>query len=1160
MSEPAATSLGVRARRSSLSVKLAVFGAAVTAVVVVAAFSALNAEIRSGTRDLFASQLARDQRTLRLLQSRDASQLLTAAALITQTPSFRYDLSIYKAEKNSTGKARIDLVNTLEDELRTRLRSVDADMLLITNDSGRVFAAASRQGSPVARGTNLLASVAVRHVLDPNVPADTGALAVLRTDDGQVEIAAYPLTLDGFTMGALVLGRRLDSVFIATARAASDASVLLTVGGAIVSSSDAAVSSPTVVAQLEHEAGSAQTATVRLGDEEFVVAPLSLGETQDHQQVRLWMLQPLTRRVAALTAPLRRDFLLYGVLAILVAAFGSALVARTVLGPLQRFVRHMRSGAASEQNEGRFHADDEAREVRTLNESFNQLMDSIGAKRRQLEERTGELASANIVLTDEIAERIRIEQELRESQAQLRQSQKLEAIGALAGGIAHDFNNLITVISGYTQLALMRSDKTSPEAEDLRQVIDASDRAANLTHQLLAFSRKQVLQPTVLDLGDVVNGIAPMLRRIIGEQIELRIPAGPPLARIRADRGQLEQVLLNLAVNARDAMNGTGHGGVLTIATANVNEPGAPVSTDPDADRADARFVALIVTDTGSGMSDEVKERIFEPFFTTKEVGKGTGLGLSTVYGIVKQSGGTVGVESTLGHGTAFTITLPTVETPSALDVMTPEPEDAPTGTETILIVEDAEDVRILARRTLEERGYKVFVARNAAEALEIAGAGRIDLLLTDIVMPNTSGPELVAQYVAARPAPVVVYMSGYADEALDQFELDPATVFLRKPFTPGALARTIRRALATATVTIVALVAGARNAQAQASVLLQGVADAEFWSTNATSNLLTRNNGRPGAVGRLEMWGAYEPVPGLIVYADGLAEGGPARSATDRYDVTSNQFGIRYTASPALTVDVGRLTPVIGTTASRRLSTRNPLIGLPDDYTLDYPLGAEVYGETTHFDYRAAMVSLPSYHSGYVPEPTARLRPAIGGGYTPFIGARIGASFTTGSYLNHSYTTAQTAGRPWDDYTQRVFALDGSFARGYLETHAEFARGSYEVPGHPGSLTGFSYYGEGKYTLSPRFFIAARAERNKYPFIRLVSSGAWTDQLTDFVDGEVGVGYRLAATTVLKTSWRADRWWPRYGAVGFRGNGGHALAVQLSQAFDVLKLFTPER
>src|SRR5581483_5252061 len=341
------------------------------------------------------------------------------------------------------------------------------------------------------------------------------------------------------------------------------------------------LASSSVASLLERTARDNEVVTTRLAGEDFVVASVRLGEAQTGEVVRLWMLQPLSRRLSVVMRPVRRDFLLYASLAALLAAIGAALVARTVLGPFNRFVQYMRSGAAAEQRQGRFDATREAREVRTLNDSFNQLMDSLSVKRRELEERSAELVAANVVLTDEINERIRVEQALRESEAQLRQSQKLEAIGTLAGGIAHDFNNLITVISGYTQLALMNADKTSAAADDLRQVIDASDRAANLTHQLLAFSRKQVLQPTVLDLANVVNGIAPMLRRIIGEHIELRIETDGDLARVRADRGQLEQVLLNLAVNARDAMSS---GGKLTISTRNV---GGAAS---DGERADARF------------------------------------------------------------------------------------------------------------------------------------------------------------------------------------------------------------------------------------------------------------------------------------------------------------------------------------------------------------------------------------------------------------------------------------------------------------------------------------------------------------------------------------------------------------------------------------------
>ena len=775
-------SLARRARRSSLGLKLAALGAAAMAGVVAVTFWALGVEIRANTLESFAREMQRNQRVLQELQQANARELLFATSLISQSPAFQYSLQTYQAEVNAGGRPDARLVGEIEDQLRRLVHSVNGDLLVVTDDSGRVFASVGEHGAAVPRGFALRDLQALRHALDPNAPADSGGLAVLRTGAGHFQVAVYPLVQDGFTLGALVLGQRLDAAFVEKAHATSDASIVLMAGSSIIGASDSTLAQPATGAVLATRALNDEH-TVRLGDEDYVVAAVVLGETQDLAPVRLWMVQSLTRRVNALTRPLREKFLIYGLVAVLVAAIGAALVARTVLGPFQRFVRYMRSSAVTEQREHPFDADAEALEVRTLNDSFDHLMDSLGAKRRDLEARTAQLTAANVVLTDEINERIRVEQALRESEAQLRQSQKLEAIGTLAGGIAHDFNNLITVISGYTQLALMRAERDSPAAEDLKQVVEASDRAATLTHQLLAFSRKQVLQPTVLDLDNVVRGIAPMLRRIIGEHIELVIDSNGPLARVRADKGQLEQVLLNLAVNARDAM--ASGGGTVTIATSNL------------ASRTeDTAGVLLTVTDTGTGMPADVRDRVFEPFFTTKEPGKGTGLGLSTVYGIVKQSGGSIAVESEMGVGTSFQITLPAVDMRSAVDGVAPPDDDVSTGTETVLIVEDADDVRILARRTLEARGYRVLTARGAEEALEISQALPIDVLLTDIVMPRISGPQLVAEYLATRPAPIVIYMSGYADDALTHYELDPGTVFLRKPFTPAVLARTLRRAI----------------------------------------------------------------------------------------------------------------------------------------------------------------------------------------------------------------------------------------------------------------------------------------------------------------------------------------------------------------------------
>jgi signal transduction histidine kinase/ActR/RegA family two-component response regulator len=768
-------------RRRTLSVKLAALGATVTAAIVVAAFWGLGVQTRKNARTVFAERLSRTQRTLTGLQARTRDELLFTAALLTEGPAFQYSLKQFQVEANRGATPDPAYVLEIQRHLDQLGDRAHADLLVLTDNAGRVFASANRGSATVRRSTDLSRLAAVHHALDPMAPADP-EFGVLRVDSAYFQVAVQPVIQDGTTLGALLLGERLDDRFVAGARAATDADVVLTAGHRVVATSDGSAELRGLAARLATDSIRSDGSTVEAEGEEFVVAPMVLGDTQDGDAVRFWIVQPLSREIAQLMHPLERQFLLFGLVAVLLAGGGATLVARSVLRPFTRFVAHMRSGAEAEERQGRFDAADEAAEVRTLDASFNQLMDSLAGKRRALEQRTAELLAANVVLTDEINERIRVEAALRESEAQLRQSQKLEAIGTLAGGIAHDFNNLITVISGYTQLALMRTDAASPAAEDLRQVMEASERAATLTHQLLAFSRKQVLQPTVLDAGEVVNGIAPMLRRIIGEHIELELDIAPDLARIRADKGQLEQVLLNLTVNARDAMP---DGGRITIATRNIGDTG----------RGDARGVELAVRDTGIGMSDEVQERIFEPFFTTKEAGKGTGLGLSMVYGIVNQSGGAIALESAPGAGTTFTIRMPATESLGSSDDVEGGTEDVG-GNETILIVEDADDVRTLARRALEERGYVVRVARNAAEALEIAASAPVDLLLTDIIMPETSGPQLVARYTELHPGAAVAFMSGYADDALARYELDSRVAFLRKPFTPAALARMVREAL----------------------------------------------------------------------------------------------------------------------------------------------------------------------------------------------------------------------------------------------------------------------------------------------------------------------------------------------------------------------------
>jgi two-component system cell cycle sensor histidine kinase/response regulator CckA len=381
----------------------------------------------------------------------------------------------------------------------------------------------------------------------------------------------------------------------------------------------------------------------------------------------------------------------------------------------------------------------------------------------------------------------------REMEEQLRQAQKMEAVGMLAGGVAHDFNNLLTIINGYTQLILNNLKPGDKNRHSAEQIMKAGERAGALTNQLLAFSRRQVLQLKVIDLNQAVASLGTMLQRLIGEDIDLRLDLRPDLGRVSADTSQLEQVLMNLAVNARDAMP---QGGTLTIETANVqlddSYAGKHLAVKPGA------YVLLAVSDSGSGMDEATRQRLFEPFFTTKAPGKGTGLGLSTVFGIVKQSGGSVEVYSEPGCGSSVKVYFPRVDQPVPVEEEGRK-RQSPRGTETILLVEDDEMVRNLVRETLEREGYKVIGAADPLEAQRIAEGHRskIQLLITDVVMPRLSGKELAKLLVERRPEMKVLYMSGYTDSAIvNSGILQKEVAFLQKPFTPAALTSKVRDVL----------------------------------------------------------------------------------------------------------------------------------------------------------------------------------------------------------------------------------------------------------------------------------------------------------------------------------------------------------------------------
>jgi PAS domain S-box-containing protein len=384
--------------------------------------------------------------------------------------------------------------------------------------------------------------------------------------------------------------------------------------------------------------------------------------------------------------------------------------------------------------------------------------------------------------------------ERRSLEQQVIQAQKMEAVGRLAGGVAHDFNNILTAIGGYTDLLLEDLPLDDPRRQDVDEIHRAADRAAALTQQLLAFSRRQVLQPKVIDLNALVSNVERLLGRLIGEDVQLATALADDVGRVRVDPGQLEQVIVNLAVNARDAMPG---GGRLTIETRNVDLDAAYAAEHRTV--VPGPYVVIAVSDTGTGMNADTQSHMFEPFFTTKEVGKGTGLGLATVYGIVKQSGGSIWVYSELGHGTTIKVYLPRVdEPPEPLAAPGPSNPESLRGTETILLVEDEPAVRAVARQILARQGYTVLEASDGPAALAmVGGAGRVDLILTDVVMPGMSGRTLADQLATRWPGVRVLYMSGYTDDAIVRHGmLESGLAYLQKPFRPDALVRKVRELL----------------------------------------------------------------------------------------------------------------------------------------------------------------------------------------------------------------------------------------------------------------------------------------------------------------------------------------------------------------------------
>jgi signal transduction histidine kinase/CheY-like chemotaxis protein len=536
-----------------------------------------------------------------------------------------------------------------------------------------------------------------------------------------------------------------------------------------------------------------------LGDEDYLITSMKLGMDDAGEEVTLFLLRSLTQALRQPNQKLMKTLATQAFLAVLLGSLLAWVTVRTSLRPLEKFVAFMKGVAESGDYSRRFWGrksdyagkaqesdkQADAAAVRSNNE-LDLLVDGFNGMLAVIEARDSSLKEAHTELEAGI-------QVLRQKEEELRQLQKMEAMGLLAGGVAHDFNNILMVVSGFTEMALQSLEDDHAARSSIEEVQKASKSASLLTRQLLAFSSKQVTRPKIINLNHLITELEKILRRIVGESIVLSTKLGENLGNVLADPAQIEQVLINLTVNGRDAIDASGE---ICIETANV-EPHEVLAKQCDLVLHQSHVV-ITVSDSGRGMDAETQARMFEPFFTTKDKGKGTGLGLSTVHGIVKQSGGHIRVESKPGQGTVFRIYLPHMAE-AVEEAATTLEHGFATGSETILVVEDEPDVRRVVCKMLTMRGYKVLEAPGPVEAMAVfeKNSDRIDLLLTDVIMPVMNGRELQAQIALLRPGIKTLYMSGYADGVIDDTGILPDGVnFLQKPFAPDALTAKVAQIL----------------------------------------------------------------------------------------------------------------------------------------------------------------------------------------------------------------------------------------------------------------------------------------------------------------------------------------------------------------------------
>jgi signal transduction histidine kinase/ActR/RegA family two-component response regulator len=574
---------------------------------------------------------------------------------------------------------------------------------------------------------------------------------------------------DNTQLGTVVVGREIGYSAVHNLGRTHASDLAFSYGGDVVTSTLGPLDEHELNQQVRDLQSSGQ---IQIANQQFYA--ISVGLTDGPGPTTRLITLKSYNRAAQFLSELNRLLIGLGVLALMTGSWLALIISDTFTRPLANLDRGVQA-----LERGDFAYPLEARggdEVAHVTRAFDQMRGTLQkneAQKRQLEE-------------------------------ELRQSQKMEALGRLAGGVAHDFNNLLTVIKGHSELIVERLPAKDPLLGSGQQIRKAADRAASLTRQMLAFSRRQALEPTVFDMNSLVADMYKLLKRLIHEDIEFTFRAGESLGRVKADTGQIEQVLLNLSVNGSDAMP---RGGKLVIETKNVLVDAEYVAARPNVEPG--HYVMLAVTDTGHGMTPETKARIFEPFFTTKESGKGTGLGLATVYGVVKQSGGFIWVDSTVGKGSRFEVYLPRVEqnvTPYPPEELAPPVRTHAAGT--VLLAEDEEGVRTLAYEFLTSAGYRVFVANDGARALEIAETlgEPIHVLVTDVVMPKMRGPELAKKLQSVRPDLKVVFMSGYLEQNEGGEDFTGSAAFLQKPFSRDTLVRQVANALSGETTPMPAL------------------------------------------------------------------------------------------------------------------------------------------------------------------------------------------------------------------------------------------------------------------------------------------------------------------------------------------------------------------